>query len=602
MRIRALHVLVCVLTLFAILAACEPPHPTLPDDPVFLFTRHVMEPIYQEDLPFPEEIGREVAMAATPGEYESASLGVHSRVRLGSARLQISELRGPGSAVIPASSFDIKITRYIEPYERWVRIETHPHPPGFLDPKPAADLLPGTSQQYWLTVHVPDDAAEGRYEGVITLVAEGAEALELPLSLRVYPFALDEAGPSFFLAGDSLPLVEESFIQSRAHGMNTICIKHGWAKQIVPRYRDDAFSYRKDDFERLRAVVSLAQRHGLATDRPIGLGFYSQLTRSVPAALYQAEIPGPDGEKVRSLDYVTGYELLHRKEAAVTEIEHQKGAYYPRIDPYAPPDTKYGTLVFRGWVEAFRAFEAYAREQDWPPTWYWLIDEPHHSRGSMRLAVQMLEAANKAGVDSLVTCNEPTVSEPDPDELWFPALANEKALLLEPWLNIRCYHNRYLGPETRERARAAGDLYGTYINVYGNQPLSSRHLSGYLAWKLDFDTVMIWNFKNVSSEFGDSRAYLRDWEGVREGIDDLRYLERLERALADGLGDDATRTQAKALLEEIAATVEPNVRSVGYVDGVSGKWIPGRNAWPPEEYDTIRSKVAAMISALLGEP
>ncbi|UCF68679.1 MAG: hypothetical protein JSV80_05165, partial [Acidobacteriota bacterium] len=52
--------------------------PREPEEPVVLFTRHYLEPIYQEDLPSAREIGAPLELAATPGEYEPASFAVHA--------------------------------------------------------------------------------------------------------------------------------------------------------------------------------------------------------------------------------------------------------------------------------------------------------------------------------------------------------------------------------------------------------------------------------------------------------------------------------------------------------------------------------------------
>lgn len=51
----------------------------------------------------------------------------------------------------------------------------------------------GRSQQFWLTIHVPEEAVPGLYDGVVQLLADGQEASDLKLELRVLPFALPEA-------------------------------------------------------------------------------------------------------------------------------------------------------------------------------------------------------------------------------------------------------------------------------------------------------------------------------------------------------------------------------------------------------------------------
>jgi hypothetical protein len=57
-------------------------------------------------------------------------------------------------------------------------------------------LAKALTRQFWITVHVPDDAKPGRYTSTVTLAAGGLK-IELPLTVDVQPFALDE--PDFVM-------------------------------------------------------------------------------------------------------------------------------------------------------------------------------------------------------------------------------------------------------------------------------------------------------------------------------------------------------------------------------------------------------------------
>ena len=54
------------------------------------------------------------------------------------------------------------------------------------------DIAAETIKQFWVTVHVPEDAAAGSYVGKIRLTPVNAPAAELTLRLRVLPFALEK--------------------------------------------------------------------------------------------------------------------------------------------------------------------------------------------------------------------------------------------------------------------------------------------------------------------------------------------------------------------------------------------------------------------------
>jgi hypothetical protein len=566
-----------------------------------MFTRHYLRPIYLEDRPALEELDRTVRLAAAPGEIEPASVGVFAREPVRGAALEATALTGPDGTALPADAVEVRVTRYIEPRRRWPKLRRHPLHPGFLDAEPSFDVDPGTSRQLWVTVAVPETARPGTYRGELLLTAGEAPRGSLPLELTVHPFALDDPSPIYFLHGDNFPLEAEKFALSRRYGMNTINVNHGWPKQVVPEYEHGRFSF-PDGFPPVVRAIELARGHGLGIDRPIGIGMYSHLTQSVPAALARAGVKGPGGETVEELHNIHGYEVIHGRGRAIEDVERMHGPYYPVRDPAAPPSTRYGRELYQGWVTSLRSLDALSRERGWPDFFYYLIDEPHHTRGTMRMAIQMAKASADAGADGLITCNEPTMSEPDEDELWFGPVDGEPALRLEPWVQTRCYHNKYVGPATRQRTAQAGDRYGTYVNVYGNRPASVRYQSGFLAWRAQLELVMLWNFKNVAEAHGDGFSVLRDLEAAREGIDDLRYVQTLQRLLREGAGTPKARDAARALLDEMRRTLEPTARGIGYVDGVSGRWVPGDDSWEPERFDALRSRMAEAIASLTKAP
>ncbi|MBP7145921.1 MAG: hypothetical protein KBD01_00140 [Acidobacteria bacterium] len=597
---RAAGLILALLAAGALVSCSSgpPPPPSdthLPD--VALFTRHYLEPIYLEDVPAAEELGHAVKVALTPGEYEPASVGVRTRLHLAQARLVPSDLAGPGGAMIPAAEIRVQITRAIAPLERWRPIPGHRLHPGYLDPLPAVDIAPGTAQQFWVTVHAPRGTPPGKYVGALTFSAAAEQPIEVPLEAEVYPFELGEARPGLFAYGDNWPLAEESLADSRAHGMNTICVNPGWIKQVVPVYAGGAFTF-PDGFRPVADVIAAAQRHGLGVEHPIGVMLYQHMVRSTSAGLKMAGVALPPGAE--TLDYHRGYEVFSARERVLEEVERYRGRYYPSADPFTP-ETDAGRQIYRGWVEVMRALDRTGRERGWPPLWYYLVDEPHQTRGSMRLAMLMVHAAAEAGADGFVTCNEPTTSEPDEDELWYPPVEGEPALRLEPHLKTRCYHNRYLGPETLARTRASGDRYSTYVNIYGNQPASVRYQAGFLAWRLGLDSVMFWSYEGASTKLEDgTRSFLREWEAVREGIDDLKYLEQLERLVAAPGGDPAALDAARRALERVRGQIVPNVKSIGYVDGQTGQWVPGENSWSAPQYEEIRREIALAIASLAG--
>ncbi len=622
MRHRHGGVILLVFVFLLVSGGCRKGLPAAPEG-VVLFSREWWRPIWLEDVPSAGEVGRPVRLAAARGEFEPASVGVFAPRVLAGVELVASDLAGPGGAVLPSDRVvEIRVTRYIEPLRRWPRLAEHPRHPGWLDPPGPVDVPAGGCRQFWVTVHVPEDAPAGLFRGELSLRTGGEVLARLPLEVTVRPFVLDPVPAAVFLHGDDWPRGGETFADSREHGMTTVCVSPGWAKREVPRIEGERVTF-PGDFREVRETVRRARAAGLALRQPVCVMTYQHFVTSVPAALRRAGIVSPLGE-LKRLDFNAGYRAFFADREPVTGVPHQKGEYWPVPDPRAYPETRYGRRAYGAWVAALARLGEIAREEDWPGAFYWLIDEPHHSRGAMRLAITMLRAAEEARVDAMITCNEPTVSEPDPEKWWFPPVADEPALLLEPELDTRCYVNRYLGPETAERTREAGDVYATYVNVYGNRPLPTRVLSGFLPWRLGIERLMFWTRKYASVENPDgSRSFLRDWEAAREGIDDWRYAATLERLLREGRGTPAAREAAREILAEVREGVVVNPRAIGYVDGETGEWVPGGEAgprrlptlvrrwlgrrrygpgWAEGRADELRARLADAIARLSGPP
>ncbi len=78
-------------------------------------------------------------------------------------------------------------------------------------------LQSGADQQFWVTVHVPDEAAPGDYTGVITLTTTATVFGTLKLELTVLPFPL------------SAPYYQSSFITA------AYCARVGNTAASAPR-------------------------------------------------------------------------------------------------------------------------------------------------------------------------------------------------------------------------------------------------------------------------------------------------------------------------------------------------------------------------------
>lgn len=194
--------------------------------------------------------------AAAAGEYESRTLAIYPLDEIESFSLSCNGLSGPGGASIPASAIDIKILKfwYIAPsawnsyfaggrecatlaHELLLHdeslIKTEPgtrknyiklaYPSGtrYADisefgrtdsmellnvyKEPVFDakalvpskLLPGTIKYFWITFSVPADAKSGIYSGTLDFTAGGLRTGSMKMSLEVHPFSLPKAATRY---------------------------------------------------------------------------------------------------------------------------------------------------------------------------------------------------------------------------------------------------------------------------------------------------------------------------------------------------------------------------------------------------------------------
>ena len=189
---------------------------------------------------------REITLTAARGEYEPASFVVSAMRDIRSLAVTVSDL-GSEEGTIPSSRVDVKVVkcwyqagtawvgvrqdksrRILTPElllndDKLVRLDEEKEenyvklvfPEGeeyvwISDPtevssrsmpvdkfpvKDSSVLLPvdidaGKNQQFWLTLHVPDDAVAGKYTGTITLSTPEETVDELTLTVNVLPFEL----------------------------------------------------------------------------------------------------------------------------------------------------------------------------------------------------------------------------------------------------------------------------------------------------------------------------------------------------------------------------------------------------------------------------
>jgi len=164
------------------------------------------------DVP-PTDRSSRIVLSAARNEYESAQVVVHGLSNLSNVDMTVSDLCGPGGALIPASAGHLYRTHYIECEkecpENWRdRCHTTTFHSGWL-PDPMVPFIDPLSGQriggkygapfnvesgknglVWLELHVPRDAAPGEYTGTIDVSFDGYDVGSVPIVLTVWPVTL----------------------------------------------------------------------------------------------------------------------------------------------------------------------------------------------------------------------------------------------------------------------------------------------------------------------------------------------------------------------------------------------------------------------------
>ena len=134
-------------------------------------------------------------VAAARNEYESIQVVIEAPWRPVTIReVRLSDLRGPGGAVIPASALKWERVDYVETtvqpmYFAERGLGWYPDP---LMPAGAFTVGKLSRTPVWITLKTPRDCPAGKYRGTITLVPERLPATTVPLALTVWDFALTD--------------------------------------------------------------------------------------------------------------------------------------------------------------------------------------------------------------------------------------------------------------------------------------------------------------------------------------------------------------------------------------------------------------------------
>lgn len=352
-----------------------------------------------------------------------------------------------------------------------------------------------TSKQFWVTVHVPEDALSGRYEGLIELRSQGMLLERMRLAVEVLPFDLEKN-----------PLESSIYLHFfGSKGFIGLVLDETGPGTAGPDIRSVA---------QYRAELKNLLAHGV--DNP---------TESVPLEQLETAL------KVRREVGMNTDILYHTYEGL--------GGWTVK-----PVD-----------VERLKKVVALAKQYGYEEVYFYGLDEAQGER--LKESRPELEKIHQAGGKIFAAGLATTLGGDsfeivgDLQDLMVMSCVPRKEDA-EKWHGkshkLMSYANPQSGFEKPETYRRNFGLVLDYAGYDGGMTFSYY----WFGWN-DFNAMPPYRDHNFVYPTADGVIDTIQWEGYREGIDDLRYLATLRKAITDAeeAGNTEEGAAAKAYLKNL---------------------------------------------------
>lgn len=524
---------------------------SFPDDYV-VWAKHYLEKGSIRSVPRRDEMGLGLHLFATPGESEPTSFCVRALKRdLSRVKVYLDQpLLSTDGAMIPTEQVELRVVksmkRWLDP-SRYMPVET------YLVQEEESFIPQSTTQRYWLTVHVPDDALPGVYRSLVVIEPQDSAAQSLELELEVLPFHLVEPdGMAYFMyySPHLLPEVFQTldyqrkiFRDMKAHGMTTVT---GYFHPV-----GDILTGSRKGYLPIQPTLEALQGVGLPQD-------------GLPVLWIGADSYGED----YWLEILRARERLNLPEFLFYMIDEPSQKRYAQVE-----------AVMARLDEFRRSYPDYPVRTTTAIGPQGIEDLGHYydvwvcSAGAVRES--MSESARESG-----------------KSLWAYEchFAPTQAEL-----------SRYYFGFWAWKADVQGCAYwayydGAFYNRFGNIGGFEDVEKNWLEWTNQFNFVY---------PTPDGLIPTLSWEAVREGIDDFRYVQTLVRAIEQAEKRNAPvglLERARNLLEEIRQLIHvENYRQPTPAEladrpnaDIFDRPLPEKNL-KPDDYDQLRRRIAEMI-------
>ena len=512
-----------------------------------VFSRDFQRYVYPWTIPAAEERVESLGTTMGRNDFEPLTFSIYPIRDLGRVRVTVSDLVGAGGHEISSRDVQVYVVKTMK--KRSGSSGEYQLVPRLLERSDQTQIPIDYTTRFWMTIHADSTTLPGTYSGIIRIDADHVDASTIPVEVEVLPVLLEpvpgieysmcmsyeffELDSKEWTMQDREKIYQDGlniFRDYKNHGMSTVCVaspfQFQWNKDGTPK------------LEHLKAMIRGAREAGFRDPIYWYLGHYIQTAKG--------QHPG----NIRLYD--------------------------PRVHPDR------AKLLVKTALELDRMM-------DGPPLYFMPIDEP-------RIATRQ-EIALEVFRDMKKVPGTTIMSTTDIGGKYLDIEYNSERL------------SKRLPPGVRKRNEERKVCEYNNTAIQSLNPAYSRYIYGYYTWRQDLDGMSSWGpgttensrgdpYEDLDSQFSDWFIFFPhpsgslptpNWEAVREGIDDIRYVHQLEKLCR----------QWSAAKPELVASAEQFLDEIrGMCDFDESSIIEDFGDWTPERFDFLRQQVVSWMVRL----
>ena len=536
------------------------------------FAFHPQKYLFYYTQPLAAQINKPARAIGTPGEYVQMAFAVRTLKKVDNVILTTQGFTDKsGKTVIPKLNVDLRrIMDLPMPGKQDKRYVVEPRYMESCTDLDFINIAKDYTERFFVTVKIPDNAAPGIVKSTVTITAGNGEKAKMPLMIRVLPFKLDRPDPKNEMNFQILAVLDDN---------------------RVTRWGRDNYYH-----QMLRNMSDIAE-HGMNS---IGKINSMPLITKNPDGTYKFDFNSPEGRGAYSSKVF--YDAIKRAglDGPVSFyhcFQWDKYGIAKLAKPFTP---QWQDLIH----QLVQAIEKARKENSWNEFIYAVGDEPGSSVVRINTVKNIAQAIKKAAPHAriLAAFNGEWHGAAD----WY---------ICKDFVDIHC--GNYFNDRIIAGSKAAGYkerwLYNGIERTASYDARSHRVFYGYVPYRVGAVGVTQYHYRYAfggpaKTDFAifdhingtrpdyvttypapDGPLPTQQWEAIRQGIYDYKYIFTLKKRLAN-CTDATAKAKAQKVLDDIYKAIPG--------DFMSEKRSHHLQKLSPETLDTMRWKVSQAIMAI----